>query len=61
LELNESATPIEQRDELFRLLAEEFVKTSGGKTVKILFDSLNPVAWLKALKTKPPNIENLDE
>lgn len=38
------------RDGLFRLFAEEFVKTSGGKTAEMIFDSLNPVAWLKALQ-----------
>jgi len=45
---------------LFRLFAEEFVKTSGGKTAEMLFDSLNPVAWLKTLQrskieTETPN------
>ena len=41
-----------ERTGLFRLFAEEFIKTSGGKTAEMLFDSQNPVAWLKTLQQK---------
>jgi hypothetical protein len=61
-ELSESATPAEQRAGLFRLFAEEFVKTSGVKSAEMAFDSLNsinPVAWLKALQRKQPQVESV--
>jgi len=38
-----------ERADLFSLFAEEFVKSSGGKTAELLFDSLSPAAWLKDL------------
>ncbi|MBD3768385.1 MAG: hypothetical protein IE928_10660, partial [Gammaproteobacteria bacterium] len=41
-----------KRTGLFRLFAEEFIKTSGGKTAELLFDNLNPVEWLKALQQR---------
>ncbi len=56
--LNESETPTEQRAGLFRLFAEEFVKNSGAKSAEMVFDSLNPVVWLKSLQRKAPNTEN---
>lgn len=45
---------------LFRLFAEEFVKTSGGKTAEMIFDNMSPLEWLKALR-RGKEIETLNE
>ena len=49
VQLKENETP---KAGLFRLFAEEFVKTSGGKTAEMIFDNLSPIAWLKALRVR---------
>ena len=48
-ELNQESDIEVSRPTLFRIFAEEFIKTSGGKTAEMLFANLAPVAWLKAL------------
>jgi len=47
VKLKENETP---KVGLFRLFAEEFVKTSGGKTAEMIFDNVSPLEWLKALR-----------
>jgi len=34
---------------LIKIFAEEFIRTSGGKTAEMLFANSTPAAWLKAL------------
>jgi hypothetical protein len=42
------------------LFAEEFVKTSGGKTAEMIFDNISPLEWLKALR-RGKEMETLNE
>ncbi|MBO1926349.1 hypothetical protein J3998_02060 [Thiomicrorhabdus sp. 6S2-11] len=57
VQLKDNETP---KAGLFRLFAEEFVKTSGGKTAEMIFDNLSPIEWLKAL-TDRKEVETLSE
>jgi len=49
-ELNLEPGTQNARTRLFELFVAEFVKESGKKLAGSIFDSLNPVEWLKALK-----------
>lgn len=47
VQLKENET---SRAGLFRIFAEEFVKTSGGKTAEMIFDNSSPIEWVKVLR-----------
>ena len=48
VQLKDNETP---KAGLFRLFAEEFIRTSVGKTAEMVFDNLSPIEWLKARRS----------
>ena len=60
-EIELGAVAQNERTGLLRLFAEEFIKTSGGKSAEMLFDNLNPVEWLKSLQRRTIETETPNE